>query len=126
MENERVGAAIAFWREGRWVNHGWYLGKNMEVFDAKVFATGQSLEELNEREERDTAYTIFPDSQAALSRVQHDRTGPGQMLAVKAIATTDAITGRGNAVTLRWTPSHEGINGNKQADCTAKGLLREV
>ena len=54
------------------MNHGWYLGKNKEVFDAEVFAIGQDLEELNEREERDTEYMIFSDSQAALSRIQHD------------------------------------------------------
>ena len=41
------------------------------------------------------------------------------MMAVKAIAATDAIAGRGNTVTLQWTPSYEGINGNEQADCTA-------
>ena len=72
LENERVGAAITFRREGRWVNHGWYLGKNKEFFDAEVFTIGQDLEELNEREERDTEYMIFSDSQAALSRIQHD------------------------------------------------------
>ena len=64
------------------------------------------------------------------SRIQHDRTGPGQMRAVRAIATTDAITGRGNTVTPRWTPSHEGIIGNEQADGMAKraaeGGEREV
>ena len=60
------------------------------------------------------------DSQAALSRVQHDRTGPGQTLAVKAITTVREITGRGNTLTLRWTPSHEGVSGNERADREAK------
>ena len=74
MENERVGAAIAFRREGRWVNQGWYLGRNKEVFDTEVFAIGQALEELNERDARDTEYTIFSDSQAALSMLHLRRT----------------------------------------------------
>ena len=120
LDNERVGAAIALRRGGVWTEKGVYLGRNKEVFDAEVFAIGQALEELNGREERDRRYTIFSDSQAALSRVQHDRTGPGQTLAVKAIATAEAISQRGNVITLRWTPSHKGITGNERADRTAK------
>ena len=120
LDNERVGAAIAFRREGSWKEQGVYLGRNKEVFDAELFAIGQALEELNSRNESGRRYTIFSDSQAAISRVQHDRTGPGQALAVKAITTTEALTARGNVVTLRWTPSHAGISGNERVDRTAK------
>ena len=74
----------------------------------------------NERDEESRRYTVFPDSQAAISRVQHDRTGPGQMLAIRAIATAEAIADRGNTLTLRWTPSHEGIAGNERADRVAR------
>ena len=120
LENERVGAAIAFRRRGSWKEQGTYLGKNKEVFDAELFAIGQALEELDSRGESSRRYTIFSDSQAAISRVQHDRTGPGQALAIKAIATANSITTRGNKIAIRWTPSHMGITGNELADKTAK------
>ena len=120
LENKRVGAAIAFRREGSWKEQGVYLGRNKEVFDAELFAIGQALEELNSRGERDKRYTIFSDSQAAISRIQHDRTGPGQTLAIRAIASTEAIVMRGNMVTIRWVASHAGITGNELADRTAK------
>ena len=57
---------------------------------------------------------------AAISRVQHDRTGPVQALAKDAIEAAEQLTNRGNTLTLRWTPDHRGIEGNEQADATAK------
>ena len=33
------------------------------------------------------------------------------------------ITERGNTLTLRWTPSHEGFTGNEQADQGAKAAV---
>ena len=101
------------------------MGKNKEVFDAEVFAVGQALQVLNRRGEEGREYTIFSDSQAALTRVQHDRTGPGQGLAIEAITTARAITDRGNKISLRWTPSHEGIEGNEVADSMAKRAAEE-
>ena len=97
-----------------------YLGRNKEVFDAELYAIGRALDEIDSRGERDKRYTIFSDSQAAISRVQHDRTGPGQALAIRSIETARAIAARGNSVTIRWTPSHAGIPGNERADKTAK------
>ena len=77
-----------------------YLGKTKEVFDAEVFAIGQALMVLDGRGEESRRYTIFSDSQAALSRVQHDRTGPGQALATSAITTSRSIVSRGNIIHL--------------------------
>ena len=77
-ENERVGAAIVFRGRGSWKEQGTYLGRNKEVFDAELFAIGQALEEFKGRKESNREYTVFSDSQAAISRIQHDRTGPGQ------------------------------------------------
>ena len=106
--------------EGGWRREGIYLGKNKEVFDTEIFAIGRALKVLNDRKEENRSYVIFSDSQAALSRIQHDRTGPGQALAIDAITTARDLVDRGNTITLRWTPSHEGIEGNEQADEMAK------
>ena len=125
LESGAVGAAVAF-REGcSWKREGTYLGKNKEVFDAEVFAIGQALRVFNDRDDENIRYTIFSDSQAALSRIQHDRTGPGQALAISAITTAGAMMDRGNTITLRWTPSHGGIDGNEQADEMAKRAAEE-
>ena len=120
LEDGSVGAAVAFREGGSWKEEGVYLGKNKEVFGAEVFAIGRALRIINERGERGRRYTIFSDSQAAISRAQHDRTGAGQTLAVDAIITTEAIADRGNTLTLRWIPSHSGIVGNERADKAAK------
>ena len=68
--------------------------------------------------------------QAAIAQIQHDRTGPAQALARAAITVVDELTSRGNSFTLRWTLAHKGVEGNEQADATAKkaaekGLDRE-
>ena len=120
LENGAVGAAVAFRDSRGWVKRGTYLGKNKEVFDAEVFATMWVVRLLDEREERGRDYTIFSDSQAAVSRVQHDRRGPAQALARVVIATVDNLTARDNTLIIRRTPAHAGIDGNEQADETAK------
>ena len=94
---------MAFKWEGSWRKRGTYLGGNKEVSDAEVYDICQALETLNDRNEEDVRYTVFTDSQAALSRVQHDRTGPGQAMAIRAITTAKTMTERGNTITLRWT-----------------------
>ena len=90
-----------------------------------VWAIRQALEILNERSEEGKNYTVFSDAQTTISRVLHDQTGPGQALAVRAIRAGSTIRGRGNTVTLRWTPSHEGVEGNERADKTARRAAEE-
>ena len=85
-----------------------------------MWAIGRALEVLDARGEERTEYTVFSDAQAAISRVAHDQTGPGQALVIRAINASTSILERGNKVTIRWTPSHEGIEGNEQADEMAK------
>lgn len=36
------------------------------------------------------------------------------------IAATDDLCGRGNALSVRWTPAHEVVEGNERADETTK------
>ena len=120
IDSGAVGAAFASWEGSRWTRRGFYLGRNKEVFDTEDFAIHQALGHLNDRDERDQQYTVFSDSQAAISRVQHDRTGPGQALAKRTIELVKNMVDRGNSVTLRWTPAHAGVEENEQADDMAK------
>ena len=67
------------------------MGRNKEVFDAEIYAIHQAMRILDNRNERGERYTIFSDSQVAISRVQHDRTGPGQAQALLTIKTTEVF-----------------------------------
>ena len=82
-----------------------------------IFRTTRSFEE---RQESDREYTIFPDSEAAISRMATDRTGPGQSFAHAAHETCRQLQSRGNCLTSRRTPTHEGIEGSEVADVWAK------
>ena len=107
---------MAFWREGGTVKRVTYLGSNKEVSDVEVFAILSTVQLFRERDESGQSYTIFSDSRAAISRIQHDRCGPVQALAKAVLATVDELHERGNSLTVRWAPAHVGIEGNKQAD----------
>lgn len=79
---------------------------------------GRSGSLLNERNGSGRDYTIFSDAQAAIAWVQHDRCGLA--LARAVIAMTDDLYSRDNTLRIRWAPSHEGVEGNEQADRAAK------
>ena len=51
------------------------------MFGAEGFATFRAVRLLSERGESGQDCTVFSDSQAAISRVQHDRCGLAQALA---------------------------------------------
>ena len=51
LENERVGAAVAWWGEGGWTGRGTHLGTNKEVSDTEVFAIPQAARPSSERNE---------------------------------------------------------------------------
>ena len=101
LESGGVGAAVAFWEEGKWTRKGTYLGKNKEAYDVEVFSILRAIRLLNERDESRRNYTIFSDWQAAISRVQHNRCGPAQAPAEATIAMIDDLCGRDNALATR-------------------------
>ena len=84
-------------------------GKNKEVFGAEAFTILHAAKLLGERAESGQSYTIFSDSQAAISRVQHGRCGPAQALARAVIATVNNLAMRNNTLDVRWAPAHEGV-----------------
>ena len=120
-----MGAALAFKENGGWTTKGIYLGRNKEVFDAEVFAIMQAVRLLDERGETGKTYRIFSDSQAAITRVQHDGCGPGQPLAKTTISMASILVNRNNNLTIHWTPSHAGVYGNELADQVAKRAAEE-
>ena len=73
-----------------------------------------------QRGESGEEYTIFSDAQAVVMWIQHGWCGPAQALAKAVIARVDDQYDRGNTLTIRWTPSHEGAEGNELADEAAR------
>ena len=115
LESWVVGAVVASGDSGRWARKGTHLGKNKEGFDAEVFAILRAAGLLNERSKSGRDYTIFSDSQAAIL-IQHHRCRPAQALEEAVIAVTDGLDRRGCTLTTQWTPSHEEVEDNEQAD----------
>lgn len=87
----------------------YHLGKNKEVFDAELYTLYQAVEIFDEPKERDQSYTILSDSTAAIESSRSDEMGSGQRFAVAIIEVCSRLTSWGNALRLRWVPSHLGI-----------------
>ena len=49
-----------------------------------------------------------------------DAIGPGQRFAIAAMEVCGRVFARDNEVTIRWVPTHHGIQGNEKADEFAK------
>ena len=120
LDDGRVGAAWAWQCRGEWQEDGIFLGTNKEVFDAEVYAIHEAVALLDRREEREQNYTVFSDSQAAIFRVLHEECGPAQTLARATIDASRRLRAGDNDITIRWTPSHQGVAGNERADAGAR------
>jgi ribonuclease HI len=125
-----VGAGIAWKLGGNWKEKAIPLGKNKEVFDAELYGIQQaiSIALKGGNPQRGSAIlnpgystvTVFSDSQAAIRRVRSDYPGAGQSIAKAIIAKTARLAAIGVSITIRWVPSHIGIEGNERADKLAK------
>ena len=104
------------WRPAGWTGRRYHLGDNKEVFDAVLCALYRALETFELRNETNRQFTVFTDSMAAISRPATDNTGPGQRFAAAMIEVGERIQRRGNSVTIRWAPTHEGAEGNEVVD----------
>jgi hypothetical protein len=56
--------------------------------------------------------TIHSDAQAAIARVSHTGTGPGQDRAIRVVKAVQHRTDRGWRTRIEWVQGHSGIEGN--------------
>jgi len=117
-EDEWVGCAVVWEEEGRWKKRRVHLGRQKEVFDAEMYAMSEAMKIADEmaEEKKVTRVMVFTDSQATLRRIQSDKPGPGQVLALRTMNWTDALARKNIQVEYRWVPAHKGIEGNEEAD----------
>jgi ribonuclease HI len=82
LENGRTGAGIA-WLEspGMWKTKQIPLGQGKKVFDAELAGACKALE-ITEQLGYKGSIKVLLDSQAAIARLQDNRTGPGQGWAI--------------------------------------------
>src|SRR4030095_13459949 len=106
--------------------HPYYLGKQMEVYDAELLAILKTLQlglKIVEKLDRGIATNIyiFSDSSAAIDRLRKiDDLGPGQNIVRESILVAQKLVKLGAKIFLKWLPSHSGIPVNKNADRIAK------
>ena len=99
----------------------WYLGRQVEVADAEVFAVAKALALASQDRAGNVCKVyVFVDSQAAIARLERCR---GHEIVQEAWAAAEVLRARGTRVCIQWCPSHTGIPGNEMADTLArKGL----
>ena len=103
-----------------WAGERFYLGRNKEVFDAELYTIMRAMGILLKRNEPGKNYTIFSDPTTTIDRVCTDQPGSGHAPARTVIQLERIFIERGCAVTIRWTPAHKGVEGNKITDTYTK------
>ncbi|KAI9035197.1 ribonuclease H family protein [Aspergillus affinis] len=113
LANGRAGAGVA-WQDPakKRKTRGFSLGKGYEVFDAELLGVVRALQ-VAKKAGGQRPVTILLDPQAAIARLQHTHTGPGQALAAQAHIIARKLQVQGCEPTI---PGHAGVEGNERAD----------
>lgn len=108
-----MGAARAWQTSSGWTGRRFHLGTNK---DTEVYAIYQAFRVTDQRQENGHRYIILINATATIDRLRTDATSPGQRFATATMEAYSRVLGRGNSVTIRWVPSHQGVADNEKAD----------
>ena len=107
-------------QRGGFRSEAWSLGPLSSAFDAEVQGLVSAIEICALDAAEGTEFRIFTDSLEAMKRLENDRPGPGQLLAMRGITIARlGINGRGASISIGWIPGHRGVPGNELADLHA-------
>ena len=93
------------------------LPNTTSVLDAELQAIHSALEVARDFKSDFSSFTIFTDSQGALSQLLRSRKVSSEIFNLQALATE---VGQETSLCFYWVPSHRGIPGNVLADHLAK------
>ena len=120
LDDKRIGAAAVYMPlTGPWKARLASLGAGFEVFDAELVGVVEALEWAL-ADGLPGPIRVLLDAQAAISRLQHARPGPGQALALRAHSLARQLQATGRRVSICLVPGHKGVPGNEEADKAAK------
>jgi hypothetical protein len=116
LESRAVGAGITQKLGQNWKEKAISLGKNKEVFDAKLYSIQQAiniaLKGGNPRKRPVilnpgySTVTVFSDSQTAIRRIKSDYPRAGQSITKDIIAKTAILAVIKVSITIKWVPSY--------------------
>ncbi len=123
LTEKGVGAAAVVYKKGRKISTTRkHLGCNNEhtVYEAECAAMTLGVHAIRNR--RVKTLTIHIDNQAAIRATGDSKQGPGKYIIDRLHKQIDALrkNNRNIKITIRWSPGHEGIQGNEEADKVAK------
>ena len=107
---------IRFGKERGMRAEAWSLRGGVTAFDAELSALVRGIELCYLQASPGAEFRIFTDSQAAMRRIQDDRPGPGQQMAIRGVIGATKTYQRGANISISWVPGHAGVIGNEVAD----------
>lgn len=102
--------------------YSYCLGQTAEVFDAELHGCATACQKALDiiKQNRYKHCWVFLDNSAAIRRIQHLRSGPGQQYAIAIHRLASQLANLGTQLHIHWVPGHVDVAGNEVADLLAK------